>query len=152
MIRVVIDTNIIVAAMLSRSGPAARLLDVALEGRLVEAHYDRRLLAEYEAVLLRPKFGFEPEDIRVTVRLIGSCFVRADVTPTPDANYIDPTDAPIIETAIAIDAEYVVTRNHKHIAPHLLGTRVGCVPPGKLHVWSETRHIGEVIVPRKPRR
>ena len=59
---VVLDTNILVSALLSPFGPPARVLDLALTGE-VQLAYDDRLLAEYHEVLARPKFGFTPSDV-----------------------------------------------------------------------------------------
>ncbi len=58
--RIVIDTNIVVAAVLTPDGPASRVFDEALRGTRVQALYDERIAAEYEGVLLRPASGSAP--------------------------------------------------------------------------------------------
>ena len=59
---VMLDTNILVSALISSFGPPARILDMVLLGdlRLV---YDDRILAEYREVLARPRFGFDLNDV-----------------------------------------------------------------------------------------
>jgi len=55
MKRVVIDTNILVAALIQPAGFCGRLLDLVVDGA-VAACVDDRILAEYEDVLPRRKF------------------------------------------------------------------------------------------------
>ena len=56
MQRVVVDTNVLVAGLLTteQESPTARILDGTLNGRVLFL-LSPRLLAEYRAVLLRPK-------------------------------------------------------------------------------------------------
>jgi putative PIN family toxin of toxin-antitoxin system len=56
--RVVVDTNVLVSALLSPHHAPARVLDMILAGEL-EPVFDDRILAEYREVLMRPKFSFE---------------------------------------------------------------------------------------------
>ncbi len=53
MMRVVIDTNVLVSAVISRHGPPAAILDLIVTGQLV-ACVSPALLAEYQDVLTRP--------------------------------------------------------------------------------------------------
>lgn len=57
--KVVVDTNVMVSALLSPYGPAARVLDALLAGRLVLV-FDDRILCEYEEVLGRRRFWVRP--------------------------------------------------------------------------------------------
>ena len=50
MIKAVIDTNILVSALLSPSGSPAKVLDHVLNGNVVMC-YDSRMIAEYQEVL-----------------------------------------------------------------------------------------------------
>jgi predicted nucleic acid-binding protein len=59
--RIVLDTNILVSALLSPFRPPARALDLVLSDEIRLA-CDDRLMAEYRQVLARPRFGFAPED------------------------------------------------------------------------------------------
>ncbi|QLQ06156.1 MAG: PIN domain-containing protein [Anaerolineae bacterium] len=72
---VVLDTNILVSALLSPFGPPARMLDMVLSGDL-RAAFDDRLLAEYREALARPKFSFAPEDVAVVL-----AYLEADGEP-----------------------------------------------------------------------
>jgi len=59
MMRVVLDTNVIVSALLVPSGTQAAVLLLALEGR-VALYVSPAMLTEYAEVLRRPRFKFQP--------------------------------------------------------------------------------------------
>ena len=69
MIKVVYNTNVIVAALIKPDGLPALLLDLAAQHR-VQLFLSSFFLREYEAVLRRPKFGFTPAKVRIVVRAI----------------------------------------------------------------------------------
>jgi len=60
--KIVLDTNVLVSALLSPFGPPARVLDLILVGDLIPV-FDDRILAEYRQVLARERFGFDPGDV-----------------------------------------------------------------------------------------
>jgi uncharacterized protein len=63
VIRAVIDTNVLVSAMIAPSGNEALLL-LAINQNLVSPCFSVEILDEYEEVLRRPKFGFEADEIK----------------------------------------------------------------------------------------
>ena len=109
--RVVLDTNVVVSALLNSFGTPGRVLDLVLAGELTAA-YDDRVLAEWREVLRRKKFGFAARDVEA---LVG--FVEAEglgVNPNPlGAELPDPDDVPFLETAHAAEAT-LITGNMKH--------------------------------------
>jgi uncharacterized protein len=58
----VLDTHVLVSALLSPFSPPARVLGLVLTGEARLA-YDDRVPAEYREAPARPKFGFAPEDV-----------------------------------------------------------------------------------------
>ena len=60
--KIVVDTNVLVSALIRAEGIPARILDVILTGQ-VKIVLDHRIYAEYHDVLLRPEFGFAPEPV-----------------------------------------------------------------------------------------
>ena len=58
MIRVVIDTNVVVSAALKPEGVEAAIVAAALGG-LLQWSVSNAILAEYEGVLRRAKFSFK---------------------------------------------------------------------------------------------
>ena len=54
MIRIVLDTNVLVAGLLSDKGPPGQIVDLIIIGE-IEIACDSRILAEYRDVVERPK-------------------------------------------------------------------------------------------------
>ena len=116
---VVLDTNVLVSALLTPYGPAARVLDAVLAGRLVLV-FDDRILREYEEVLGRSRFGFNQQDARVLLdffRFEGS----AVVAPPLKIELPDPDDLMFVEVALAGRADAIVTGNKKHFPAERCG-------------------------------
>ena len=60
--RAVLDTNVLVSGLLNPAGPCGRLIDLFNES-FFQPVYNAGIMAEYESVLLRPEFGFDPEAV-----------------------------------------------------------------------------------------
>jgi putative PIN family toxin of toxin-antitoxin system len=122
---VVLDTNVLVSALLSPFGPPARVLDLALSGEIRLA-YDDRVMAEYREVLARPKFGFSPEDVADVL-----AFLEADgepVTALPlSCELPDADDLPFLEVAAHAEAT-LVTGNTAHYPASFRGAVVVLTP------------------------
>ena len=69
MIRVVIDTNVVVSATLNDKGPSAAILDLAANQRIL-MFASPPVLAEYEEVLRRPRFKVDSARIESAMALI----------------------------------------------------------------------------------
>src|SRR5438105_6850201 len=69
MIRVVLDTNVIVSALFSPAGFEDRVLKLGLHD-YVQLYISQPVLAEYERVLSRPKFDFSKTRVRSTLQQI----------------------------------------------------------------------------------
>ena len=77
---VVLDTNVVVSALLTPHGPPGRVLDLVFAGALTVA-CDDRILDEYAAVLRRPKFGFADHDIMEIVDFLAHMGLAVVATP-----------------------------------------------------------------------
>jgi putative PIN family toxin of toxin-antitoxin system len=114
--RVVLDTNVVVSALLNSFGPPARVLDLALAGELIVA-YDDRVFAEWREVLGREIFGFSPADVGSLLALVEG--ERLGISPPPlGVELPDPDDLPFLEVAREAGAT-LVTGNTKHYPPDL---------------------------------
>ena len=86
--KVVIDTNVLVAGLLSATGPPGWIVEAALSGQL-EPVFDMAILQEYEEVLRRSELGLTPsrvDDLLAAVQRIRHAGGRRhppclDVTP-----------------------------------------------------------------------
>ncbi|HEV8238916.1 MAG TPA: putative toxin-antitoxin system toxin component, PIN family [Thermoanaerobaculia bacterium] len=110
--RIVLDTNVLVSALLTPHGPPGRLLDLVLAGK-VRLLLDDRIADEYRAVLLRPRLGFDGADVAALLAFLAaeSEWVAA---ATVRVKLSDPGDEPFAEVAIAGGADYLVTGNARH--------------------------------------
>ena len=71
MIPVVLDTNIMVSALWTENGNAARIIQMFISGA-VRLYYDAQILAEYKSVLRRRKFAFSGAIIDELIASIGN--------------------------------------------------------------------------------
>jgi putative PIN family toxin of toxin-antitoxin system len=112
MIRVVLDTNIVVSALLQPLGPPARVFAFAL-GRLIQPCLSGDIYAEYEEVIARPRFGLDEDTIVASLRAVReqSLWVRPAVAIRVCS---DPDDDMFLECASAARANYLVTGNLRH--------------------------------------
>ena len=110
--RIVLDTNVLVSALLSPHGPPAAVVRMLVSGQL-SLCYDERIVSEYRDVLIRGRFAF---DATLVDELVS--FLEATGVPTlagPLALELpDRFDAMFIEVAVASGAEYLVTGNLRH--------------------------------------
>jgi uncharacterized protein len=118
----VVDTNVLVSGLLSPGGPPAMVLTAIVEGRL-RLVVCEAVLAEYHAVLQRPRLRLDPLRVEALLHLID---LTADWVPIPPYNgqppLPDPADWPFIACALAAGCP-VITGNGKHF-PELTGVRV----------------------------
>ncbi len=108
---VVLDTYVIVSALLSPRGKPAYIFKQFLDGDDILC-CDERILQEYETVLTRPKFHFFPQYISELLEYIRShCLF---VSPQPsDVEFSDESDKKFYEVAKYCNA-VLITGNLRH--------------------------------------
>ena len=110
----VIDTNVIVSAMLS-SNPAsnpAKVFQAVLSGKIIPLYNDE-ILREYQVVLSRPKFPFKQTDIFAIIQLFKTLGIDSDRVKA-DELFPDPKDVVFYEVSLSREDTYLVTGNLKH--------------------------------------
>lgn len=110
--RLVLDTNVLVSALLSPVHPPALILDTILIGENVLL-YDERLMAEYRGVLTLLRFGFDPTDVGTLLEFFQTAGERVICLPSGIV-LKDPDDLPFYEVALSGRADFLVTGNKKH--------------------------------------
>jgi putative PIN family toxin of toxin-antitoxin system len=127
MIRVVIDTNVLVSALLTSGGLPEAVFNLAISGE-VQWFASEWVLAEYEEVLKRPRFAIDSRKAAAAIARI-----RAIVSAVKPAVRVsaasDPNDNKFLECAEAAQAHYFVTGNIRHFP----------------EIWKETR----IVTPRE---
>jgi len=110
-LKVVIDTNVLVSALLKPYSKPATILNMIIAGQIIPC-FDARIFNEYERVLLREKFGFDPSLVEIFLRYLKRHGIF--VTPNPlDPVLPDPYDLLFYEVAVSAGA-VIITGNKKH--------------------------------------
>jgi putative PIN family toxin of toxin-antitoxin system len=133
--RIVLDTNVLVSSLLSPFSPPAQMVRMVTSGVLTLC-LDARLLTEYDEVLGREKFQFDPDAVAALLDYVVFPGHTVASSPLP-APLPDPKDEAFLEIALAGGAEYLVTGNGAHFPETLCeGVRV-VSPAGFLAAWRQ---------------
>ena len=111
----VIDTNVLVSALLRWDSVPGAVLEQALVGSIVPLLSDE-IMKEYEEVLRREKFSFQEQDILTLTEGIRKRGVFLDPAKVEDS-LPDPKDLvfyAVTMEARKVDDAYLVTGNTKH--------------------------------------
>ena len=122
LIRVVLDTNVVVSAVLTRGGLESHILRLALNGEL-RPYASLPILREYAEVLARAKFRLTKSAQQQIVEGIR----RATIIVAPKPHLLvcsDPEDNMFLECAEAAHADYLITGNLRHFPAAWKSTRV----------------------------
>ena len=111
----VIDTNVVVSAMLKRDSVPAKIIDLLLAG-IITPVFNEEILSEYEEVLLRQELGFAPDDVKKFLDFMrkNGIFLERVLS---DEKFNDPDDAVFYEIALSARKNketYLVTGNIRH--------------------------------------
>lgn len=112
---VVIDTNVLVSAMLKWDSVPGSVMELALDGPIVPVLYDS-IMKEYREVLSRPKFHFTAGIIEDVLSTLESKGIYVD-PETIDIDLPDPKDRVFYEVVMEerkLEDTYLVTGNIKH--------------------------------------
>ena len=105
------DTNILVSALLSRSGSPAKVLSLVFVGSLTPC-FDWRIFEEYSEVLSRPKFSFPSREVKAVLDRLWFSGYSVLAEPIDDV-FIDESDRKFYEVA-KFCAATLITGNTKH--------------------------------------
>ena len=110
----VIDTNVIVSALLSHYNDTATvvLMRKVIRGEVIPL-YNERILEEYIEVLNRKKFSFTESMISATLKVIIDYGIILDSIES-DISLPDPKDLVFYEVALSQEDSFLVTGNIKH--------------------------------------
>lgn len=112
--RIVIDTNVIISALLSPSGSAVRFMGDVFDEKY-EVVITESILEEYNEVMHRPKFMIDEDIIQfiLTWMMDHAIFVEVDEGDYPEEEMPDPKDA-VFYVAARCTGSLLVTKNIKH--------------------------------------
>ena len=114
MIYAVIDTNVFVAAFLSRHSDSATVQVVnTLLKKGISPLYNQEIIDEYQDVLHREKFHFPSETIDSIINSIQEFGINSERISSSEI-FPDPKDVVFYEVALSKEDAYLVTGNKKH--------------------------------------
>lgn len=114
MIYAVIDTNVFVAALLSRHSNSATVFVVdTLMNHGICPLYNQEIINEYHDVLHREKFHFPSESIDAIISTVQKYGISSERIASSEY-FPDPKDVVFYEVALSKDDAYLVTGNTKH--------------------------------------
>ena len=112
----VIDTNVLVSAMLKFQSVPGKIANEALLGDLIPL-LSEEIIAEYREVLARPKFKFDQKNVEILIDGIVDRGIFVDAVPVEEM-IPDPKDIVFYEVVMEgrkeHDDTYLVTGNTKH--------------------------------------
>ncbi|RPJ57270.1 MAG: putative toxin-antitoxin system toxin component, PIN family [Dehalococcoidia bacterium] len=114
-IRVVLDTNVLLSALLF-GGNLARMVGLWKEGRIAPV-FSRETFQEFSAALKYPKFSLSKDEIKTIIEeeILPYCDVT-DVTEDTEGVCSDPDDDKFISCAISASADFLVSGDKALIA------------------------------------
>jgi len=121
--RVVVDTNVLISAILKDKDPEAVLLFI-IESPDIEWLASHFILSEYKEVLRRKKFGLSEELVDKWATMIDLLTTVIDIDASIDFPR-DRKDAKFLECAIAGNAQFFITGDRDFIhAQKLMNTTI----------------------------
>ena len=112
MLQVVLDTNVIISALLKAAGLENQVLRLGLNG-IIKLCMSATIFAEYASVLVRPRLKFQSQEIHIILeqlRETGEFFHPAHTLAVCSH---EPDDR-LLECAEAAQANFLVTGNKRH--------------------------------------
>jgi putative PIN family toxin of toxin-antitoxin system len=128
--KIVLDTNALVAGLLSPFGPCGEIVRMVSSGELTLC-FDALILAEYSEVMYRSKFGSDKEKVAALLNHIEHRGHTVASSPLRHS-LPDPDDEPFLKVALAEKAVCLVTGNASHFPAKLCQGRKILSPGGFL--------------------
>jgi len=143
-LRLVLDTNVLVAALRSDRGASRKLLLAALD-REIQVIASVPLIIEYEAVLSRPHnlaaIGLSIEEMNVVLDAVAAVAEPVLLHFHWRPQLKDPADEMVLETAVNGRADRLVTFDLRHLRPAARAFGVPAVTPPE--AWKEIQRRQE---------
>ena len=111
----IIDTNVIISAMLNPDSIPGMVLKYTLAGVIVP-YINKEIFKEYSEVIYRDKFGFDRKDIELVLNQLQEKAIDAERTQT-NAFFTDKKDIVFYEVTLTARTKtnaYLITGNIKH--------------------------------------
>jgi putative PIN family toxin of toxin-antitoxin system len=115
VVRVVLDTNVVVSAYLVPTGKPARILSLARQGK-IDICLSEDILGEIKRTLLRPKLQkihkATPQEVDRFLRAFTEVVNLVPGTMEVDEVNADPDDNKVLACALEGEADFIVSGDH----------------------------------------
>jgi putative PIN family toxin of toxin-antitoxin system len=122
MIRLVLDTNVLVSANVNDEGIEALVVSLGVNKK-VQLWVSEPVFKEYEQVLSYPRLKFVPKEIASFLERLRSASILIAPTHTVSVSPDEP-DNRFLECAEAAGADFLVTGNKRHFPKRWKTTEV----------------------------
>jgi putative PIN family toxin of toxin-antitoxin system len=127
---VILDTNVLVSALISPGGNPAAILGMVSDGK-IKAVYNRSIFDEFTKVLTRPRFQFPCSTVNEALDI----FLQFGIQLQPEKSTVpmtDESDRIFYDTAV-ISGAVLITGNLKHYpeGPFIVSPADYCSDPGR---------------------
>jgi putative PIN family toxin of toxin-antitoxin system len=116
ILRIVIDTNIVISALNSSRGAANKLLSIIGDGKYISC-ISVPLIFEYEEVIRRCFPKMVDEDVDDLLNYICQQSIQSPIYYLWRPILKDPKDDMVLEIAVASSVDFIVTYNVKDFYP-----------------------------------
>lgn len=112
MLKVVLDTNIIVSAAISKQGNPAKIMEMVFD-EVIQPYYNDAVLFEYAEVLARPHFKLTSDEQALFIEGITRAGELIEESAASTVSMTDETDRKFYNLAKTVNA-FLVTGNARH--------------------------------------
>lgn len=112
----VLDTNVLVSAMLKSDSIPGAVLELALGGNITPL-FNEAILDEYQEVLSRPKFHFNDRIVKAVIQTIVQHGIQVDAEKLDVSDFPDPDDIVFYEVVMEerkSEEAFLITGNLRH--------------------------------------
>lgn len=112
----VIDTNVLVSAMLKWNSVPGDVMQLVFSGTIIPL-FNHQIIDEYRTVLLRPKFRFTKDIVDDVISELERLGINVDAESIENTKFPDPKDIVFYEVVMEerkSEEAFLVTGNIKH--------------------------------------
>ena len=114
--KILLDTNVLLSALLTPDRKASAILDKVLDGN-IEIYYNEKIINEYKEVLSRKKFGIAKTKISELISFFRMKGIFVFEFDDSKKVFVDEMDKIFYDIALSKDS-IIVTGNLKHFPKH----------------------------------
>ena len=134
MIRVVLDTNVVISALIKPGSIPESVFEITLSHPRVQLCLSKDIVGEYKTVLSYGKFKkyLHKDNIAQALRAIRQSALLIESRKADIPKLADPDDEKFLACAVTARAAYLITGNTKHF-PQLSFERTRIITPREFY-------------------